>query len=437
MHADDPGLNETHDPARRSWVASANDPETDFPIQNLPFASFCARDDERWRPGVAIGDQVVDLWASGLERLGDLASIMAMPLDERQWLRRRLSHMLDASREAGGRSLVLLPQHSVRLGLPAAIGDYTDFYAGIHHARAVGALFRPDNPLLPNYHWVPVAYHGRASSVQASGHVFPRPWGQWMNPGAAAPSFGPTQKLDFELELGAIVGQPNGSGQPITLGQAPMHLFGLVLLNDWSARDIQAWEYQPLGPFLAKNFATTISPWVVTLEALQPFRCRPMAADREPPPLPYLDDVIDRREGAFAIELAVYLETQRDRNSGQAPHLLSQSGFQRASYWTLAQMLAHHTVNGCAVRTGDLIGTGTLSGPQADEAGSLLELTQGGKRPVVLANGESRCFLEDGDAIILRGRCQKPGFRAIGFGPCRGEVRAQEADHAGNPTRYA
>jgi fumarylacetoacetase len=314
----------------------------------------------------------------------------------------------------------LWPQSQVEMGLPCAIGDYTDFYTGIHHATAVGKLFRPDNPLLPNYKWVPIGYHGRVSSIGVSGQRFHRPQGQVKREGDA-PVFGPCERLDYELELGVFVGAGNALGRPMDMAQAEDDWFGMVLLNDWSARDLQAWEYQPLGPFLAKNFATTISPWIVTQEALAPFRARFQRPEGDPQPLPYLDSPFNREQGALDIQLEVLLHTAGMRAKGEPPARLSQSNF-RDAYWTVAQMLAHHSSNGCNLQPGDLLGSGTQSGPQPGQGGSLLELTQGGRQAVTLANGETRRFLEDGDTVILRARCERPGARAIGFGACSGTV---------------
>ena len=307
------------------------------------------------------------------------------------------------------------------MALPCHIGDYTDFYTSLHHATTVGRQFRPDNPLLPNYKWVPIGYHGRASSIVVSGQALHRPLGQTLAAGASVPTLGPSQRLDHELEIGALVGRANPLGQAVPMAQAESALFGLVLLNDWSARDIQAWEYQPLGPFLSKNFGTTVSPWVVTLEALAPFR-RPFARpEGDPQPLHYLDSPANRAQGAIDVELQVWLQTARMRHEGHAGQCLMQSNFADA-YWTLAQLVAHHTVGGCNLQPGDLLGSGTLSGPAPEQGGSLLELCAGGKRPFVLANGEERTFLQDGDTITLRGACRREGARRIGFGLCSGTI---------------
>ena len=433
MSPDRVDLDDTHDPALESWVASANDPEQDFPLQNLPFGSFVTAEDPRPRPGVAIGDRVLDLWRAGLQPGRTLAAIMADDLPAQRALRlsphqrlRRGAVDMAATRAA------LLPMHDVRMVLPCVIGDYTDFYIGIHHARAVGALFRPEQPLMPNYHWLPIAYHGRASSLRVSGNPVRRPWGQSLPPGEARPVFAPSQRLDFELELGALIGTGNDIGTRVPLGAAEQKIFGLVLLNDWSARDIQAWEYQPLGPFLGKNFATTVSAWVVTLEALRPFR-RPWQREAgAPPPLAYLDGVRNRASGALDIDLTVKLQSATMRAQGHGGDVIVRSGFADAAHWTLAQMVTHHTVNGCPLRTGDLLGTGTLSGPGPGSAGSLLELSAGGRTAITLSNGEQRRFLEDGDTVTLQASARRQGMRRIGFGFCQATVLpALPADDAG------
>ncbi len=424
-------IDETHDPALRSWVAAANDPACDFPIQNLPFGVFRSRagGGGRWRCGVAIGDAILDLAAAagqlgvagaGPELLAaaNLNPLMAAGAPVRRALRLALSRMLrEGAAEAAALSAHLVPMAAADMGLPAAIGDYTDFYASIHHATNVGRMLRPDNPLLANYRWMPIAYHGRASSIGVSGQAFHRPKGQVKSADHPAPAMQATRRLDYELEVGVFVGAGNAPGEPIPVAEAEDRLFGLCLLNDWSARDIQGWEYQPLGPFLGKNFATTISPWVVTLEALAPFRARWQRPAGEPPPLAYLDAPALYACGAFDITLEAWIAP-----AGQPPVRLSRTGMARAAYWTVAQMAAHHTVNGCDLRPGDLFATGTMSGPGAGEEGSLLELTQGGRRPVDLGGGISRRFLEDGDTVILTASAERPGFRRIGFGECRGTV---------------
>jgi fumarylacetoacetase len=430
-------LNETHDPMLRSWLASANHPAGDFPIQNLPFGVFRRKaSGEAFRGGVAIGDQVLDLEAAHAAGAFDGAAAKAataccepalnefMAMGTPAWAALRLS--LSRALRAGSAlepklRACLVPQDEAEYAPAAMIGDYTDFYASIHHAAAVGALFRPDQPLLPNYKWLPIAYHGRSSSIGTSRQRFRRPRGQVKAPQAAAPTFAPSARLDYEFEIGVFIGPGNTQGAPIDLAQAEAHVFGLVLLNDWSARDIQAWEYQPLGPFLAKNFATTISPWVVTLEALAPYRTAWTRPAEDPQPLPHLEPGEARNRAAFGILLETYLETGKMRAARAAPALLARTSFRHA-YWTIGQLVAHHTSNGCNLRPGDLLGTGTQSGPKPEEAGSLLELSRGGKKPVKLPDAETRAFLEDGDAVILRAHCEREGFARIGFGECAGEV---------------
>ena len=419
-----PALDDTLDPALQSWVESANAADTDFPLQNLPFGRFRRADDADWQIGVAIGDQVLDLRRAGVIDSGDMNHLMRLPRGARLALRRALSEGLRRGSAKQARFVdALVAQASVQLSVPCTIGDYTDFYTGIHHANTVGKLFRPDQPLMPNYKWVPIGYHGRASSINVSGSSFHRPNGQRRGADDSQPLFGPSTRLDYELELGVFIGAPNLQGEAIPMAQAEDHVFGIALFNDWSARDIQAWEYQPLGPFLAKNFASTVSPWIVTLEALAPFR-RPFSRPSgDPEPLPYLDSAANREQGVIAIDLEVWLQTAAMRASGHAGDLLSRSNFTDA-YWTVAQLVAHHTVNGCNLASGDLLGTGTLSGAAAGQAGSLLELTNGGKTPLRLSNGEVRTWLDDGDSVILRASCTRDGARRIGFGECRGTVLA-------------
>jgi len=405
-----------------SWVESANRPATDFPIQNLPFGRFRRGAGLDWSIGVAIGDQVLDLEAAGLIDHPDMHRLMAESPASRRALRLALSRGLrDGSPQRARFAEAMLAQREVELGLPCTIGDYTDFYTGIHHATTVGQLFRPDNPLLPNYKWVPIGYHGRSTSIVASGQHFHRPMGQLMPAGAAAPVLAPTARLDYELELGIFIGRGNALGEPVPVAEGEGHVFGVGLLNDWSARDVQAWEYQPLGPFLAKNFATTLSPWIVTLEALAPFRAPFARPEGDPQPLPYLDAPAVREAGMVDITLEVWLQTAAMREAGLPAEKLSASNF-RDAYWAIAQLVAHHTVNGCNLGTGDLFGSGTISGPGAGQAGSLLELSRGGRQPLTLVNGETRSFLEDGDTVILRGHCERPGARRIGFGDCAGTV---------------
>lgn len=430
-------LNQTHDPALNSWVESANAPAHDFPIQNLPFAVFRRRGHhEEFRGGVAIGDFVVDLGhvhAAGIfSGLAHQALVAAnkpqlnelMALGKPAWsaLRRALSQALAAgSKWQAQIAPALFEQSEVEYAVPARIGDYTDFYTSIHHATTVGRLFRPDNPLLPNYHWVPIGYHGRSSSIGVSCQRFRRPSGQTLPPGNTTPQFGPSKRLDYEVELGIFIGPGNSLGSPIDIAQAEDHIFGLCLLNDWSARDLQAWEYQPLGPFLAKNFATAISPWVVTLEALAPYRMPFLRPAEDPRPLPYLDSPGNTEHGAFDIRIQALLQTARMRSERAAPHPLSHTSYRHA-YWTAAQLVTHHTVNGCNLQPGDLLGTGTQSGPLPQEAGSLLELTAGGKQPIALPNGEQRTFLQDGDTLLMRAWCERPGAARIGFGEVAGGV---------------
>ena len=417
-------LNATHDPKLRSWVASANEAGCDFPIQNLPFGRFrAAGSSKAFRIGVAIGDQVLDLKAAGLVDTDDMNALMNASVKDRQALRAAISAGLaEGSGKEAAWSKALLPQARAELTVPCRIGDYTDFYTGIHHATTIGKLFRPDQPLMPNYKWVPIGYHGRASSIGVSGQVFKRPQGQTKAPDAAEPSFGPSKRLDYELELGFLIGRGNALGEPIAIGEAEDHLFGVTLLNDWSARDLQAWEYQPLGPFLAKNFASTLSPWIVTMEALAPFRARFERPAGDPQPLPYLDAPANRESGALDITLEVLLQTAKMRAAGEAPARLTRGNTTEAAYWTAAQLVTHHTVNGCNLQPGDLLGSGTLSGPKPDEAGSLMELTLGGKQPITLPNGEKRTFLEDGDTLVMRGYCEREGAVRIGLGEVAGTV---------------
>jgi len=432
-----PTLNETHNPQLTSWLTSANSGRSDFPIQNLPFACFRKHGSaDELRGGVAIGDQIVDLKAlsqagllSGLAQAGVEAAAESslnnfMSLGNETWsaVRAALSALLKAgaSEEEAVRAC-LLPQADAEYGMPCQVGDYTDFYSSVYHASSVGALFRPDNPLLPNYKWVPIAYHGRASSIGVSGQSFPRPQGQLKAPDASVPSLGLSKRLDYELEMGIFIGSGNALGTSIGIDQAEDHVFGLCLFNDWSARDIQAWEYQPLGPFLAKNFASTISPWIVTVEALAPFRGSFSHPAEDPQPLPYLSSEQNSSEGSFDINLACLLQTEGMREAGQDATPLSQSSFTH-SYWTVAQMVTHHTVNGCNLNPGDLLGTGTQSGPNHEEAGSLLELSRGGKEAITLPNGEKRTFLEDGDTVVMHGYCSREGAVRIGFGEAVGTV---------------
>jgi fumarylacetoacetase len=423
----------------RSWVTSAND-HADFPLQNLPFGMFSHNGSGK-RGGVAIGEFILDLQAAldaclfnGIARLaaeaasrGQLNDFFALGAAPRQALRMELLHLLDEKSPQRQRlqalgTALLLPMSQCQMHLPALVGDYTDFYVGIHHAMNVGKLFRPDNPLLPNYKYVPIAYHGRASTLCVSGTPVKRPGGQTLAPGAEVPSFGPSKRLDYELEVGVWMGQGNAAGEPISIAEAGEHIAGFCLLNDWSARDLQAWEYQPLGPFLSKSFATSISPWVVTAEALAPFRAaQPRRPEGDPAPLEYLLDEQDQAGGALDIELEVLLLTAQMKQQGIAPQRLALSNTLNM-YWTVAQMVAHHSANGCKLVAGDLFGTGTLSGPQPGQFGSLLEMTEGGKHAVELASGETRTFLQAGDEVILKARCHREGQVSIGFGECRGVI---------------
>jgi fumarylacetoacetase len=429
-------IDETHDPALASWVESANAPTSDFPIQNLPFGVFRTKGaDSRGRIGAAIGDQILDVAAvsellpaaarpaAEACRASSLNGLMALGHPASQALRRGLSQLLSNERRQGEASRALTPMEAAELLLPVQIGDYTDFFASVHHATNVGRLLRPDNPLLPNYKWVPIAYHGRASSVAASGAPVRRPVGQAAPRGSDQPEVRPSRNLDYELELGIYIGAPCPAGVPTPIGEAAGHVFGVCLLNDWSARDLQAWEYQPLGPFLAKNFATSVSPWVVTAEALAPFRApaepRP---DGDPRPLPYLYSPQDQAQGGYEIEMEAWLSSARMRAEGLEPVRVSHAVFSKAMYWTPAQLIAHHTSGGCDLRTGDLLGSGTVTGPDRSTAGCLLEITARGGEPIALPSGESRAFLEDGDEVTLRGRCRRNGFRSIGLGDCRGLV---------------
>ncbi len=432
-------LNDTHDPQLRSWVVSANEPQTDFPIQNLPFGIFRRRGtDEQPRVGVAIGDQIVDLPACAREmgivgeainacEASTLNQLMALGADEWHVLRAQLSALLRYEslayeNDRGIQQRILVPMADTELHLPATIGDYTDFYASVYHATNVGKLFRPDNPLLPNYKHVPIGYHGRSSSIVPSGSAIQRPYGQTKDAEAEQPTFGPSKLLDYELEVGMFVGAGNTRGKSIPIGEAEHHIFGLCLVNDWSARDIQAWEYQPLGPFLAKSFATSISPWVVTLEALAPFRSPAFtrAAD-DPRPLPYLWAEADQAHGNIEVTLEVWLASEQMREQSIEPMRLSRGKF-TDMYWTIAQLLTHHASNGCPLRPGDLLASGTVSGGAKDARGCLLELTTRGAEPIDLPTGEVRRFLQDGDEVILRGFCERPGAVRIGFGECRGVV---------------
>ncbi|MEX2453470.1 MAG: fumarylacetoacetase [Rhodospirillaceae bacterium] len=436
-----PKTNETHDPALTSWVESANAPDTDFPIQNLPFGVYSDPKTGGARVGIAIGDMILDVTAArakgaiggsaddaaGACAAGTLNPLMAM--GGRHWsaLRSAVSRALRSDTREGEAAeaisdAILVAQSDVRMRLPAQIGDYTDFYASIFHATNVGRMLRPDSPLMPNYKHIPIAYHGRASSIVVSGELCKRPVGQAKPPDADAPVFGPTKAFDYETEMAFFVGPGNPLGQPVSIDEAEDHIFGICILNDWSARDIQAWEYQPLGPFLAKSFCSHVSPWVTTLEALAPFRCgayqRP---DGDPAPLPYLASAANEREGGFDVRIEVSIASEKMRDAGIAPVTLAVTNMQNL-YWTIFQMLTHHTSNGCNLRPGDLMGTGTISGPTGDALGSILEITKRGAEPVELPTGEERKFLADGDEVIMRAWCEAGGARRIGLGECRAVI---------------
>ncbi len=438
-------INNTHDQNLRSWIESANAPDTDFPLQNLPFCVFSrACTYENMRVGVAIGEFVLDIYACyecclfddesftvavGTNNYCLDHSIMRKNANLQSAFRKRLIELLSEDADEKTRKNVernLIPLDEAEFYVPAHIGDYTDFYCSIFHATNVGAMFRPDNPLLPNYKWLPVGYHGRASSIVASGTEITRPKGQTRPDADAPPEFVPCRNLDYEMEVGFYIGNGNESGETISIDDAENHIFGLCLVNDWSARDIQSWEYQPLGPFLAKNFATTVSPFVVTLEALAPFRTSAFERDADDPqPLDYLNGEENRKSGGFDINLEVYIQTGKMRDENIEPFLLSRSNT-KDLYWTIAQMLTHHASNGCNLQTGDLMATGTVSGREKTERGCLLELTWRGTEPVELPSGEARRFLEDGDEIIMKGFCEREGFKRIGFGECRGRILPAE-----------
>jgi fumarylacetoacetase len=424
-------LDESNDPALTSWVETA--PDSDFPIQNLPLGIFSVGERRR-RPCVAIGDYVLDLvgvadfldedWREDLSQPVLNGWLARGPAAQRE-LRLRLIEILSDERYRDDVESELVGQTEVRMHLPCVVGDYSDFYVGIHHATNVGKQFRPENPLLPNYKYVPIGYHGRASSVRVSGEPVVRPNGQRKLPDADAPEYGPSRRLDYELELGIWIGEGNELGCPIPIGEAGEHIAGYCLLNDWSARDLQAWEYQPLGPFLAKNFLTSVSAWVVSPQALAPFR-KPMPPrpEGDPEPLPYLDDPTDRDSGALSVQLEATLTTAQMRRQGLAPHVLSRGSADAAMYWSAAQIVAHHSSNGCNLQPGDLIGTGTLSTDSDGGLGSLLEISRGGKQPMELPSGETRSFLEDGDEITLRAWCEGEGGLRVGFGECVGRICA-------------
>ncbi|MEM7628445.1 MAG: fumarylacetoacetase [Planctomycetota bacterium] len=450
-------IDETHDPSLESWVESANDPETDFPIQNLPLCVFRPKGayaaDEGL--GVRIGDKVIDLAVLSETFLDQDDQLSAAMLREwnpatslktknrRQFIRKRLSELLrsdvdELRKDKAACAAALVDASECLLALPAQCTDYTDFYASVFHATNVGSMFRPGNALLPNYKHIPIGYHGRASTVVESGTKIRRPVGQTAPAEeGGTPGFGPSKLFDYELEMGLVLARGNEHlGSTIPIEEAEDHMLGLCLLNDWSARDFQKWEYQPLGPFLAKSFATSVSPYIVTMEALAPFRCpafeRPAG---DPQPLPHLDSDHNRALGGFDITLEVHLASAQMRERGIAPIRLSKGNF-KDMYWTFAQMLAHHASNGCLMQPGDLLGSGTVSGEAKDSRGCLLELTWNGdafsdppklvpgtdRTAIELPTGEERKFLADGDEVILKGYCEREGYRRIGFGECRGIV---------------
>ena len=445
-------VDETHDPKLQSWVESANDPTSDFPIQNLPWCQvFLDGEDQCVVSAVRIGNSLllIDVIAhAGLIDEADYDEFSAVdsadeqPFEDRAKIRKRISQLLSADC-AELRDNEELRQHAMmeldddNLVIPFFPGDYTDFYASLNHATNVGSMFRPDNPLLPNYKHIPIGYHGRASSVVASGTPIKRPVGQQAPAEeGGSPAFGPCKLLDYEMEMGVIVGRGNELGETISIEDAEEHMLGLCILNDWSARDLQKWEYVPLGPFLAKNFASTVSPYIVTMEALAPFRCGAMERDaNDPQPLPYMDSEANRAAGGFDIKVEVHIASAKMREQGMDPVHLSTGNF-KDMYWTLAQMLTHHTVNGCNMNAGDLLGSGTISGTTRDSRGSMLELTWDGdpfanppvsapgtqRTPIVLPTGEERRFIADGDEVIMKAYCEREGFRRIGFGECRGII---------------
>jgi len=421
-----------------SWVQSANAPAADFPLDNLPFGVF-RRGGRLPAIGVAIGDQVLDVAACAREGLvpsldavvrdalaqPTLNALMALGRPAARTLRSALQDLLASGNAAAQRRSdgILVPAATVEMLLPARIGDYTDFYASVHHASNVGSMFRPDNPLLPNYHWVPIGYHGRASSIVVSGTAIRRPEGQTRDDPAAPPMFGPSKRLDYEMELGTYVGAGNSQGSTVPMDRAEEHLWGVCLVNDWSARDIQTWEYQPLGPFLAKNFATSVSPWIVTLDALEPYRVPAAPRTDAPAPLPYLSSEANTRRGGFDLTLEVWIESRLMRERGLEPMLVSRGSF-ATMHWTLAQLLTHHASNGCNLQPGDLLASGTVSGPTVESRGCLLERAWRGTEPIELPDGERRAFLHDGDDVIMRGYAQRDGLSRIGLGECRGRITA-------------
>ena len=429
-------LNETHDPGLKSWVAAANRAGTDFPIQNLPFGIFATDSGAGPTGGVAIGDQILDLAQVVAMDLFDgpaqqaaaaasgptLNPLMALGQDHWSALRRRLSELLRQGGPADILEAALVPMAAARMSVPARIGDFTDFFTSVNHATNMGNMNRPDNPLLPNFKYVPIAYHGRSSSIRVSGTSTRRPLGQIKSPDQAAPVFAPARRLDYETELGIYIGPGNNLGEPFPMAEAEDHVFGVGILNDWSTRDVQAWEYQPLGPFLAKNFSSIISPWIVMTEALAPFRTNAFRRPAgDPAPLAYLTAPGHDAAGGLDIQFETSILTAKMRQDGQAPQIIGTPNF-KDQYWTMAQMVAHHVSNGCDLRPGDCLGSGTISGAERDQLGSLTEANYGGKQALEFANGESRMFLEDGDEVIMRAWCEHDGAVRIGLGECRSVI---------------
>jgi fumarylacetoacetase len=437
------GIDHTHDVSATSWVVSANLPDIEFPIQNLPFSVFRVRNaHQQFRGGVAIGDRILDLAAlselrclpglaqSAVEACADstLNDFFRMGASAWKALRHGIFDLLSFNRASDAihpstlaLEKCLVPLSDAEYTVPVSIGDYTDFYTSIHHAQTIVKLFDPKSEVSRNFQWLPICYHGRASTIGISGQAFRRPHGQTLEPGSNIPALRPCARLDYELELGIFIGQGNDFGDPIAISDAESHVFGICLLNDWSARDIQAWEAVPLGPFHAKNFATTISPWIVTMDALEPYRKPWTRSEGEPQPLTYLDSADVRSRGALDIQLEVALETQTMREAMQKPAPISRTSFAH-QHWTIAQMVTHHAIGGCSFKPGDLLGSGTVSGPTGDEAGAMMELALSGQKPITLPNGEARSFLEDGDAVFFRGWCERDGYRRIGFGKSFGRV---------------
>jgi fumarylacetoacetase len=416
-------INDTHNKNLKSWIESANHPDCDFPIQNLPVCKYLEAGEERI--GIGIGDSILDFERFFQTALATGGETIDMNLAADTEVRKALQEALSETAAEEVKKLIgehlLFKQSDAEFVSPFDIRDYTDFYCSIYHATNVGRIFRPDNPLLPNYRYVPIGYHGRASSIVLSGTDVLRPKGQNRSDTEKPPVYIPSKALDYEMEVGFFVSKPNPMGDTIPLSKAEEHIFGLCLVNDWSARDIQGWEAQPLGPFLGKSFATTIAPFVVPMEALAPFRVAEYDRGDQPGPLDYLTDGDNAAAGGVDMNLEVFISTKKMRDEGDEPHLLSNSNL-KDLYWTIGQMLTHHASNGCNLQLGDLIASGTVSGKEDDQRASLLELTKRGKEPFELPNGETRRFLEDYDEIIMKGFCERDGFRRIGFGECRGIV---------------